>query len=59
MRSKAKSAGMAPNVIFIIYGFFASLSLAVVAIVIHNSLLIDQAAKELEEEPFLEKMRWL
>ena len=50
---------MAPNVIFIIYGFFASLSLAGVAIVIHNSLLIDQAAKELEEEPFLEKMLWL
>jgi hypothetical protein len=53
-----KIAGMTPHVIFIIYGVFASLSLAGVSIVIRNSSKIDRAAKELEEEPFLEHMRW-
>lgn len=55
----AKIAGMTPTVIFIIYGFLASLSLAGVSIVIRNSFIIDKAAKELEEEPLPEKMHWL
>jgi hypothetical protein len=55
----AKSTIMTPTVILFTYGFFTSLSLAGVSIVIHNSILIDKASKELEEEPFLERMRWL
>lgn len=50
---------MTPNVIFIIYGVFASLSIAGVSVVIRNSSKIDKALKDLEEEPFLEQMRWL
>jgi hypothetical protein len=49
---------MTPTVIFIIYGFFTGLSLAGVLIVVRNSFIIDKASKELEEEPFLERMRW-
>jgi hypothetical protein len=49
---------MTPHVIFTIYGVFASLSLAGVSMVIRNSSKIDRATRELEEEPFLEHMRW-
>ncbi len=51
--------GMTPTVIFLIYGFFALLSLGGVSIVIRNSSIIDKASKQLEEEPFLERIRWL
>jgi hypothetical protein len=49
---------MTPSVIIITYGFFATLLIAGVSIVIRNSLFIDKATKELDEKPCPDNMYW-